>query len=218
VTAVTDPSSSEQNRETVQEASCDSPVRQRIISGARHRFYAYGFRGVTMDDLAGTLGMSKKTLYAYFPSKLALLEAVVLDKFREVEADLTRITSECATDFRAGVQRLFLAIQRHLEEIQPPFVRDVRREAPDLFNLVETRRRELIHRQFSGLFEEGCRAGVFRSDIPPSLVLEILLAAVHAIVNPERMDELGLTPKLGFSVILTVILEGILTDAGRTTP
>jgi hypothetical protein len=30
-------------------------------------FFSHGFRSVTMDDLALELGISKKTLYAYFP-------------------------------------------------------------------------------------------------------------------------------------------------------
>ena len=50
-------------------------------------FLTQGFRSVTMDDLAAELGMSKKTLYAHFPSKKALLEAIVADKFRSVNED-----------------------------------------------------------------------------------------------------------------------------------
>jgi len=48
-------------------------ARRRILAGARRHFFANGFRRVTMDDLAAELGMSKKTLYAHFPSKQHLL-------------------------------------------------------------------------------------------------------------------------------------------------
>src|SRR5690349_13753943 len=50
-------------------------VQQRIVAGARCYFFAHGFRGVTMDDLAAELGMSKKTLYVHFSSKMVLLQA-----------------------------------------------------------------------------------------------------------------------------------------------
>ena len=69
----------------------EKPATQRMITAARRHFFAHGFRGVTMDDLAEELGMSKKTLYASFPSKDALLRAVLLDKFRSVEMDLDGI-------------------------------------------------------------------------------------------------------------------------------
>ena len=51
--------------------------RQRIVEAARAHFFSHGFRSVTMDDLADELGISKKTLYAHFRSKIALLEAVL---------------------------------------------------------------------------------------------------------------------------------------------
>lgn len=70
--------------------------RRRIVTEARRHFLAHGFRGVTMDDLAAELGMSKKTLYAHFSSKDSLLEAVIEDKLRAVDLDLGRVASESA--------------------------------------------------------------------------------------------------------------------------
>src|SRR4029077_6612408 len=65
--------------------------RQRIVDAARAHFFSHGFRSVTMDDLAEELGISKKTLYAHFPGKMQLLEAVLADKFAGVEAKLSEI-------------------------------------------------------------------------------------------------------------------------------
>src|SRR5262249_18018012 len=99
--------------------------RQRIVAAARRHFLAHGFRRVTIADLAAEPGMSKKTLYACFPSKTALVEAVLLDKFRAIEADVGRIMAEHAADFPAALHQLFTALQRQTEEIQPPFLRDL---------------------------------------------------------------------------------------------
>src|ERR1044071_6111814 len=110
-----------------QRSKGDSPS-QRIVSEARRHFFDHGFRRVTMDDLAGELGMSKKTLYGQFSSKHVLLEAVLLDKFRNIERDLRRITST-SSDVTAALHQLLACVQRHTEEIRPPFVRDIQREA-----------------------------------------------------------------------------------------
>jgi len=197
------------------ELSTENPVRQRIVAAARRHFLAHGFRGVTMDDLAEELGMSKKTLYAHFASKNALLEAVILDKARSVEADLERITADCSTDFLAALHQLLACVLRHAEELRPPFVRDIRREAPEMFELVEERRRDLIQRYFGKLLAEGRRAGMIRKDISTRLITEILLGTVQAIMNPAKLPELGLTPRDGFSAITAVVLEGVLTETGR---
>lgn len=191
-------------------------ARRRIITESRRHFFAHGFRSVTMDDLARELAMSKKTLYACFPSKTALVEAVLHDKFRRVDADLGRITSDVASDCLGALHHLLACVQGHMEEIQPPFVRDIRREAPDVFKVVESRRRDVIQRHFGKVFLEGRRAGLIRRDIPPKLAIEILLGAVQAIMNPPKMEELGLTPKSGFSSIIRVVLEGVTTEQARS--
>ena len=193
----------------------ENTAAQRILTAARQHFFTHDFRSVTMDDLAAELGMSKKTLYLSFPSKSDLLRAVLLDKFQSVEADLDRITSESSTDALAPLRRLLACMQRHTEEIKPPFVRDIRREAPEMFKLVETRRRELIQRYFGKLFTDGRRDGIIRKDIPIQVMIEVLLGATEAIMNPQKTSELGLTPQTGYAAIISIIFDGVVTAPGR---
>ena len=187
---------------------------RRIVAAARRRFYALGFRRVTMDDLAEELGMSKKTLYEHFPGKKALVEAMVLNKLQEVEADLDRIVSDRSSDFFPLFSRLLAAMQAHMEEVQPPFLQDLRHE-PELFNLIESRRGEIIQRFFGRVLGEGQKKGVIREDIPAPLIMEIVLGAVRTIINPAKMAELDITPKTGMTAILRIILEGVVTEEGR---
>ena len=189
--------------------------RQRIVEAARAPFFSHGFRSVTMDDLAEELAISKKTLYAHFPSKIALLEAVLADKFAGLEAKLEEITRAYPHNFPAALHELLASTQRELDEIKPPFVRDMRQKAPQVFKIVERRRAELIQRFFGKLFSEGQRTGMVRKDLPAKLMIEILLAAVQAIVNPAKVEELGLTPKTGFASVVKVVLEGVITRKGR---
>jgi len=192
-----------------------APLR-RMVAVAREHFFAHGFRGVTMDDLAAELGMSKKTLYAAFPSKTALLRAVLLDKIGCVERDLDKIMAQSGGDALTALHRLLACMQHHTGEIQPPFVRDIRRESPDLFKLVEERRRAIIQRHFGSIFAQGRRSGSIRRDIPTGLIVEMLLSAVQAIMNPAKMEELGLTPKTGYTAITSVILDGVITGKGKS--
>jgi TetR/AcrR family transcriptional regulator, cholesterol catabolism regulator len=191
------------------------PNRQRIVDAARVHFFSHGFRSVTMDDLAEELGVSKKTLYAHFPGKFDLLEAVLADKLAGVEAKLKEVTRAHPHDFPATLRELLAETHRELDEIKPPFVRDMRQKAPEVFKLVERRRAAVIQRYFGKFFVEGQRAGMVRKDVPAKLIIEILLAMVQSIMNPPKMEELGMMPKEGFSGILKIILEGALTTKGR---
>ena len=194
----------------------ESSARLRIVNGARSHFFAHGFRSVTMDDLAEELGMSKKTLYAHFPSKMALLEAVLVDKFARADADLGQVLSGASADLVSTMRQLLACTQRHLQEIQPPFHRDIHRTAPDMFKLIQVNRRKLIKRHFGRLLKEGRSHGTIRKDIPPELMMEILLGTIDAIANPAKLTELELTPEVVLSTILTIFFQGVLTEESRT--
>jgi AcrR family transcriptional regulator len=205
---------SEVNTSRLRHRKNDS-IRQRIVDAARSHFFSHGFRSVTMDDLADELGISKKTLYAHFPGKIDLLEAVLADKFAGVETTLKGITRAHRHDFPATLHELLAGTQRELDEIKPPFVRDMRQKAPQVFKVIERRRAALIQRYFGKLFVEGQRTGMVRKDVPAKLIIEILLAIVQSILTLAKMEELGMMPKEGFAGILKIVLEGVLTAKGR---
>jgi TetR/AcrR family transcriptional regulator, cholesterol catabolism regulator len=193
----------------------DDLVRLRIVDGARRNFFANGFRGVSMDDLAAALGMSKKTLYSRFDTKQQLLEAVIDEQFRRVSEECERILAAGGADFPATLREFLACIQRHTAEIQPPFLKDMRQEAPETFQRVERLRRALIERYFGELMRRGRAAGFIRKDIPAPIIIEIMLAALQAIVNPARMEELDLTVKRGCALITKVVLEGAITPGPK---
>src|SRR5437588_9622150 len=177
----------------------NASIRQRIVDAARAHFFSHGFRNVTMDDLAEELGISKKTLYAHFPGKIDLLEAVLANKFASVETTLKEVTRAHPRDFPATLRELLAGTQRELDEIKPPFVRDMRQKAPQVFKVVEQRRAALLGIYFGKLFIEGQRAGMVRKDVPAKLIIEILLAMVQSILNPPELEEVGMMPKEGCS-------------------
>jgi len=192
--------------------AADAGPRHRIVAAARRQFLAHGIRSVTMGELAAELGMSKKTLYAHFPGKSELVESILLAKFAELEEEVSRIADDSDTDFGAGLERLLESVRRHTAEIQPAFVRDLERDLPEKFAVVERRRAEVIEGHIGRLLAAGRRQGRIRRDIPVRVITAILLGATNAVVNPPRLEALGLTPASGFAAILAVVLGGVLTD------
>jgi AcrR family transcriptional regulator len=190
-------------------------ARQRIVAGARRHFFAHGFRGVTVDDLAAELGMSTKTLYAHFASKPEIVEAAILAKFAELDGELAGVLAKHAADFVEALRLMLACVLRHAEEVSPAFLRDVRRDKPELFQMIESRRSAMIQRHFGKLFAAGRKARQIRADIPTALLIEILLAAIQGVMTPRKLTDLGVSPKAGFSAIISVLLDGVLTISGR---
>jgi AcrR family transcriptional regulator len=193
----------------------EGALSRRVIAAARRHFFAHGFRAITTDDLAAELAISKKTLYSLFPSKEAILEAVVLEKFGSLDAEVARISGNRSLGCVEKLHELLACLQREMEEIQPPFVRDMQRGAPEVFALIERRRAGIIRQHFGALFEQIRRAGMIRKDVPTTLLIAVILGAVNAVVNPVKLAELRLQPREGLLSILRIILEGAMTAKGR---
>ena len=62
-----------------------------ILASIRQAFAARGFDGASMQDLARAAGMSVGNFYRYFPSKSAIIEAMVGMDLAEIERDFSEI-------------------------------------------------------------------------------------------------------------------------------
>ena len=107
--------------------------------------------------------MSKKTLYADFTEQYGPGRGGAGGEVHKIEAELTAIAAECRR-IRTGLRRC-CCLQRYMAEVQPSFLRDVGRDAPEAFRLIEHRRREVIQRHFSTLLTAGRREGRICKDI-----------------------------------------------------
>src|SRR6186713_2194737 len=71
-------------------AALDTAKRQQLMEGARRAFLEHGFDGASVGDIVRSAGISKGTLYAYYPSKEKLFEALVFeDRRKQAEAICT---------------------------------------------------------------------------------------------------------------------------------
>lgn len=185
------------------------PAARRIVAAARSHFLSHGFRAVTMDDLAGEMGMSKKTLYQYFGTKRDLLCEVIVGKIDEFGAAMDAIPAGPEVDFSESLRRLLECVQENLREVGASFIRDLAKADPEYFQLIQERRREVITRCFGRILRVGQAGGGIRSDIPAELLIDILLASVDAVLTPRSLVERGKLPRDLLDPVLKVFLEGV---------
>ncbi len=83
----------------------DSAKRQQIMEGARRIFLQDGFDGASIGDIVRAAGVSKGTLYAYFPGKEKLFEALVIEDRRK-QAEVLFALDENDRDVARVLRRL----------------------------------------------------------------------------------------------------------------
>ena len=82
-----------------------SPKRRQVMEAAERLFFVHGYGAVSMDQVAKTAGVSKATLYAYFPSKDALFAHIVASKGEDSPLSDDLFPAE-VTDLRASLETI----------------------------------------------------------------------------------------------------------------
>ncbi len=86
-------------------------ARERIVSAATALFYERGYRATSMDEVIEKSGVSKPTVYAYFPTKESLCVAY-LQEMRRREYNLLK----GALRKEKSPRGRFVAIIKHVRE------------------------------------------------------------------------------------------------------
>lgn len=189
--------------------------RARILDTARRAFLAHGFDGTTMDELAGELGMSKKTLYRSFSGKEALADALVSAKMAAVTSGIDSIMTDPGLGFSARTRRVLDHVMTELSSVTPVFLRDLQRSMPHIYRRIENVRRNVVPELWGRLIREGKAGGLVRDDVDPVFTAELMLHAVQGVLHPGTLDRLRLTPHQAFAKTTSLLLGGMLTAAGR---
>jgi AcrR family transcriptional regulator len=110
--------------------------RQRILDAAERVFTTIGYGAATMEEIARTAGMSKKTLYVMFPDKRALFTALtsVLDIYpaealhsdptssrKDLRARLLKLAEVVLTKRQVEMTRLVISEARNCPELAEEF-------------------------------------------------------------------------------------------------
>ena len=69
-------------------------MKDKIINKASEMFLKLGFKSVTMDDIAGEMSISKKTIYKYFCNKELLIEESTATVHKEIHEIINTIISK----------------------------------------------------------------------------------------------------------------------------
>jgi AcrR family transcriptional regulator len=193
----------------------DIQEKDRIIEAAHDKFLRNGITKVTVDEIADDLGMSKKTVYKFFPSKDELLKSVVHFMMGFMERRVEAIVSS-DKPFEQKMTEFLALVGGFASRISAQFQRDIQRYAPNLWKEIETFRRERLFVKLETMFVQAKREGVFRSDLDQQLFMLVFIHSVHGIMNPQTLSQHAFSPEMAFKGIFKILFEGVLTEEART--
>lgn len=195
-------------------ADSDEVVRH-ILDAASRQYMQLGFSAVTTDDTARAAGVSKKTLYQHFPSKEALLRAVVRQNSAQRHADICAIARDTGASVIERLRRMMAYLNKIFSELSPALVHDMRRSNPGVWCELEEDRNRCLQENFGALLREGRERGVFRDDVEPAVFMLIYSEAVRGVLHPEIFARLDIPPAKVYESVTKILFEGLLTENAR---
>ena len=145
--------------------------REEIIAAAGDLFSRKGFHGTTVPDIARAAGISTGLIYYFFPGKDDILLACC-EKTAFIHLDLFKQ----GTDIVNPLERFDFIVRELYKDLDSGSkgILITYRDSSTLPREVRHRILEMIKNldnQFLALFQEGQRAGVFRTDVTEPRVL-----------------------------------------------
>jgi len=153
-------------------------MKERIQQKARELFMRYGFRSVTMDEIAGQTGISKKTLYQFFEDKDALVEAVMRSELDYMQTQCTKQMKEAEN----AIEEIFLdmdAMEVVMDAMNPQIVFDLEKFYPKTFEKFKKHKNNFLLDIIKKNLERGIDEEVYRNDFDIEIIARFRLAAAR---------------------------------------
>lgn len=189
-------------------------IKNRIIESANDQFVRYGVRSVSMSDIAGNLGMSKKTLYQVFTDKDELVLAVTTSHLERQSAEMDQI-SKNSRDAIEALLGVSLCLRRNFREMNPSLLFDLHKYHRDAWDIWIKYKSEVISRSIADQIREGIREGYYRAEIVPEILAvfrmeQVQLAFDERVFPRDRFNFVDIQMQLFDHFVF-----GLLTEKGR---
>jgi len=175
--------------------------RRRILDAAASCFTRLGFHGASMQEICAAAEMSPGALYRYFPSKEAIIIAIVEEE-RAARASLLSHL-ETAPSFVAG---LIAMGQAHFSSEVPMLCAELGPEisAEASRNPVLKAKFDEVEAEMDDAFRAGIVAGKARGEIDPTIDTDLALLMIN-IIGDGVMLRSQMSPELPLGTLMPAI-------------
>jgi len=173
----------------------------------------YGIKGITMDDVANELGISKKTLYQYVTDKDDLV-----GKFIDFEIEIRQ--EEICRCFKTGfnsIEELFeisIFMNKIIRSQNPATEHDLKKYYPHHYEKIVKARREGVYNYILMNLKKGKEEGLYRKEIDNEIIAKLYLSRSESIHTNDLFTVEEFTSFRLFVELLTYHIRGIATEKG----
>lgn len=190
----------------------DNRSKEQILEQGFETITQDGLRFFTVESLAARLGMSKKTIYKFFPSKEILIEKIFDFFTGMIKRKLKQIVKSDADPIEKYT-KIMNFVMNKISRVSMDKVVEVKSRYPIVWKKIETFRQGLTQ-DFATIFIEAQEKGFARKDIDMNIVATIYMNIVNSTFQPEFFLKNNLAPVDTINLFVNLITEGMFTKKG----
>jgi AcrR family transcriptional regulator len=163
-------------------------MKEKIISKASELFLKLGFKSVTMDDIAGEMCISKKTIYKYFCNKEVLIEESTSTVHRQVHEIIDSIVAKNLNAIHENfeIREMFRDMFKNNIDTSPIY--QLKKHYPEIYQNVLSHEIEQCTKYFRENIEKGIREGLYRPDLNIDIYVKFYYTLIFHI-NENTISE-----------------------------
>jgi AcrR family transcriptional regulator len=188
--------------------------RKTLMDRVLELFFREGVSSQTMEGIAENIGISKRTLYKYFPGKEILIDTVIQYKLESIESAVIALQSS-GKPYAERLLGFFSIVEKAIKPMASKLMSDIIRNAPWIWPKIDEFRHNRILIHLEALLSEGSDSGYLRSDLNLKIISPLYIAMIEQIGRPEFILKQSVAPLEVVSTLINIILGGILSDKGR---
>lgn len=193
----------------------DLPVimKQDILKTAIDLFLNYGFKSVTMDDIANSQGISKKTIYQYFANKTVLVEESVMLMFEIISKGIEDIRNQEMNPIEEVFEiKRFLMKNLKDEKSSPQY--QLEKYYPKIFHDIKEKQYCVMKNCVSCNLERGKQMGLFRDNINVEFISKIYFNCIMSLKDKSLFPLEHFSMQMLMNNYIEYHLRGICTPKG----
>jgi len=159
-------------------------MKKKILETARTEFIQYGFKSVTMDDIAKLLSISKKTIYEHFANKTELVKACVEFVFDELSQDISQIQKLESNPIEGLFEIKKVAIKHMANKSRSPQFQ-LQKYYPDIYTKLKQKELKTMGKGFKKSLKRGIEMKLFRPAIDIEFITRLYFNGITGLRNPE---------------------------------
>jgi AcrR family transcriptional regulator len=159
---------------------------EKILSVSAELFSQYGFKTITMDDIARRAGISKKTLYLHFANKEEVVNESVLWHKSKTTANCAMVLQDAENAVDAMVRMLAFFDQMH-KRMNPMALFEMQRFYPQAYKSFRDMLEERDVMMIRDNILQGIKEGLYRPEIHADIMARFKLESSLLILQPNLM-------------------------------